>query len=135
MPTKTIQGATIQDVEMGLLSEYGRNNVKQRTKTNSTTTYSFQINSKSHGNCVATKNKDGVTITMSPRTHTFLWIATIIGYLACIVPGIAITIWIIIVRAATAVIINSRFPKMVEAVQQAKDKNTTTPPPLPPNKK
>jgi len=119
MATQTFKGGTVQDVETALLEEYGRTNVKQQNKTDSHAEWNFQITSKSHGRCVATRTPDGVTMTMTPRTHTFVWIITVIGYCACVLPGIFMTIWIVMARTVTAGILNHRFPKMVEAVQRA----------------
>ena len=130
MPTQTFKGGTVLDIEAALLEQYGRTNVKEQTITDSRAEWRFQINSKSHGMCVAMKTPDGVTMTMSPSTHTFVWVVTVIGYLACIIPGIAMTIWILMARTVTAGVLSHRFPKMVEAVQRAVASHSASPPPL-----
>ena len=130
MPTQTFRAGTVQDVETALLEQYGRTNVKQQAKTDSHAEWSFQITSKSHGTCTATKSPDGVTMTMSPRTHTLLWVFMVIGYLACVVPGIFMTIWIVMSRTVTSGVLSHRFPKMAEAVQRAVASHSVSPPPI-----
>lgn len=131
MPTQTFRGGTVQDVEVALVEQYGRTNVKQQSKTDSRTEWSFKITSRAHGTCTATRTPDGVTMTMSPRTQTLFLVGAIIGYLACVVPGIVLTVLIIITRAATAGVLSHRFPKMVESVQRAVAAHSGSSPPMP----
>ena len=130
MATQAFKAGTVEDVETALLEQYGRTNVKEQTKTDSHAEWSFQITSKSLGTCVATKTPDGVTMTMSPRTHTLLWVFTGIGYLACVLPGIGLTIWIVMARTVTAGVLSHRFPKMVESVERAVASHSPSPPPV-----
>ncbi|MEQ1574332.1 MAG: hypothetical protein ABMA15_04850 [Vicinamibacterales bacterium] len=118
MPTKNIPTATIADVEAALIEQYGRTNIKEKNTTGTRAEWVFRITSKSRGKCTATQEPDGVTIAMSPYTHPLLWTITAIGYVLFIVPGLALTVFLLVGRFITARVIGYRLPKMVESVQR-----------------
>lgn len=135
MPSQTIQNATIADVEAALVEQYGRNNVREKSRSANSAKWRFRITDKSRAKCVVTSTPGGVHLSMSPDIHIAVIIVTLIGYLMFIIPGVAMTIWIVVVYLVTAGFISSRFQKMVDAVkshaQRATALSSKMPPPPP----
>jgi hypothetical protein len=128
MPTQTIKGATIADIENALVDQYGRTYLRQSYKTDSHAQWTFRYTSRTSAKCVASKTADGVTVAMSAHTPTLAWVLMVIGYVFCIVPGIFITGWTLFTRTATNAVISLRFPKFVEAAQHAVSSHSAAPP-------
>jgi hypothetical protein len=100
MATKTISGATFEDVEQGLVDQWGRNSLRNPVKTDTHAKWTFRWASRGgSGQCNATKT---------------------VAYVLCIVPGIIMTISLAIKWPAGNVVIGLQFPKFVEAVERAK---------------
>jgi len=118
MSHHNFSNASIQNVEDALVDQYGRTNVCHRLRNESEARWTVRISDKTQANVIGKILPDAVSVTMRPSTHTVVWCATAIGYLALVVPGIALTAWIIFVRFITARIIANRFPSMIEAVKR-----------------
>jgi hypothetical protein len=118
MSTQHIPGATVGDIEAALIEQYGRNNVRERSKSSTRGEWTFRITSKSQGKCIAVADAVGASLSMSPSTHMLMWVVTALGYLAFVFPGVAFTAFILLTRFVTARVISSRFPKMVDNVKR-----------------
>jgi hypothetical protein len=119
MPTVIIANAKIADVEAALVDQYGRTNIQEKSRTDTTASWTFRITSKSMGKCSAKATSVGLAVSMRPHIHALLIIFTFFAYLLLIVPGIFMTIWVAVMYFVTSAVISSRFPKMIEAVQRA----------------
>jgi hypothetical protein len=121
MATKTISGATFEDVEQGLVDQWGRNSLRNPVKTDTHAKWTFRWASRGgSGQCNATKTADGVSVSLSYYVLPIVWVLLVVAYVLCIVPGIIMTISLAIKWPAGNVVIGLQFPKFVEAVERAK---------------
>ncbi len=55
---------------------------------------------------------------MEPATHTLLWVVTGIGYVFFILPGLALTVFLLFARFISGQVIKNRFPAMVANIER-----------------
>ena len=121
MATKLISGATFEDIEQGLVDQWGRNSLKNPVRTDTHAKWTFRWASRGgNGQCNATKTADGVSVSMSFYVPPLGWVILVLAYLFCVVPGIIMTIMLAIKWPAGNVALGLRFPNFVEAVERAK---------------
>lgn len=126
MPSQFIAGASVKDVEAALIHEYGNSNVSEKVRSETSSMWTFRISTKAVGKCKATVAPGGVTLDMSGHTPMVLIVVAAVGYMFLIIPGLIITVFVVVARLLTEAIVSSRFPKFVAAVRQR-----VQPPPLP----
>ncbi|MDD2336412.1 MAG: hypothetical protein PHD01_07520 [Geobacteraceae bacterium] len=120
MPTQKIAGATLTDIENALINQFGNMHIKELCRLEDV--IKWRVNLSGHwwlysGQCVASKSDDGAIITMSTNIPASWWVIQGIGYLACIFPGIFLTINFVIIYIILSFKIKNRFPSVVTAVQ------------------
>jgi hypothetical protein len=121
MPSLKITGATLTDIENGLIITYGNLRIKQLYSVENAikwkvTLYEYHLFDMAIAHCTASKSDDGATITMNVAIPPAWWIIVGLGYLACIIPGIFITIIYLLCYYALHLKVKNNFQNIVTAV-------------------
>lgn len=121
MAIQIISGATFEDIEQGLVDQWGRNFLRNPVRTDTSAKWTFRWAGRGgNGQCNATKTADGVSVSMSYYVPPLGWVFLALAYVLCVVPGIIMTIMLIIKWPIANAGIGAQFPKFVEAVERAK---------------
>lgn len=117
MPTKVISNATVKDVEVALIDQYGRRNISERKQSDGYAQWEVTITNKSAGRCIAQATADGVCLTMSGTVPRVLLIFTVVT--TCLIFGVLFWPFCLLTRFISGRVVSHRFPKMVDAVADA----------------
>jgi len=117
MPSQVVPGASLDHVAATMIDQYGRHHVKEKERSPNRAVWVFRIAAKSWGKCVATSTPNGVAVTMTPYLLPWL-INTAIGFVLCVIPGIAMSVVTLIAWIIGNSILSHRFPPMIATLKQ-----------------
>jgi hypothetical protein len=129
-----VQGATVQDAETALFQEVGKHDAEEVFRDTNQVQWVVSLSSGSrriHAKCTIANSRDGVSIQLAGHFRKPQWIALIICYALCIIPGVAISLQMVIVRFFANRRIADVLPHIVTTTQALAKNRQAAPPPMP----
>ena len=130
-----VPGATIQEAETALFQEVGRHDAKEvfRDANQVQWVVSLSLGARRiYAKCTIANSGNGVSIQFASHFLKPQWVVLIICYCLCIVPGLVVSLQMLILRAMA----NRKIPDMLThiatATQSLANSRQAAPPPAPP---